>query len=217
MKSCRRAYRRPIALGAAAMCLAVSGIALAGTGAGYVVNGAGQYVRDGSGHCVRTPYWKRSDANAECDPGLMAKKSAPVPMAALETPKQKPQLKSITLGADAYFEFDKASLSHSGKEKLHKIVARVKGDVKDARIHITGYTDRIGPQTYNEKLSLRRAEAVKAYLVSQGIPAAYITVKGAGSSSPVVACTGKRGHALISCLAPNRRTVVDFSAFEEVK
>ncbi len=219
MTVCRKTNRALTLAAAAGLCLAGTGVALAGGTAGYVTDASGHYVRDGSGHCVRTPFWRKADANAECDPGLMAKKSAPVPMAALEAPKPapKPQLKAITLGADAYFGFNRATLNAAGKQKLNKIAATLKKGVKEPRIDITGYTDRIGSAAYNEKLSLRRAQAVKAYLVSRGIPAAYITVKGAGASSPVVSCTGKRGKTLIHCLAPNRRTVVDFSAFEEVK
>ncbi|HQU15201.1 MAG: hypothetical protein B7Z66_05715 [Chromatiales bacterium 21-64-14] len=221
MKVHRRAATRPAIVSAAiAACLSiVAGTAVAAGPTGYVVNNEGHYVRDSAGQCVRTSQWVRADANAQCDPGLMAKVPESVPMAAVETapPAPKTVLKPITLGADAYFAFNGATLTTIGQHKLNDIVATLKKDVKEPQIHITGYTDRIGSKPYNQKLSLRRAEAVKSYLVSKGIPTSYITVTGAGDASPVVSCHGKRGNALIGCLAPNRRTVVDFSAFEEVK
>lgn len=220
MKVRRRTATRPAVLAAAlAACLGVTTGAVAADAAGYVVNHEGHYVRDSAGQCVRTSQWVRADANAQCDSDLMAKAPESVPMAAVETAKPEPKtvLKPITLGADTYFAFNGAVLTANGQHKLDEIVAALKKNVKEPRIHITGYTDRIGPKPYNQKLSLRRAEAVKQYLVSKGIPADYVTVTGAGAASPVVSCQGKRGKALIGCLAPNRRTVVDFSAFEEVK
>ena len=76
-------------------------------------------------------------------------------------------------------------------------------------MRITGYTDRIGPQAYNLKLSQRRADSVKAYLVGKGIAASRLSTTGKGEADPVVQCTDKNHAALIKCLEPNRRVDVE--------
>ena len=90
-------------------------------------------------------------------------------------------------------------------------MAGLKGVTYD-EITIAGHADRLGSDAYNQKLSERRANAVKAYLVSRGVPASKIRAEGRGESEPVTGddCKGSRGKALISCLQPDRR--VDVSA-----
>lgn len=75
-------------------------------------------------------------------------------------------------------------------------------------IAITGYTDRIGADDYNQDLSQRRAEAVRAALIAGGVPSTAIMAEGRGETAPRVACTQPAGDALIDCLAPNRRVVI---------
>ena len=85
-----------------------------------------------------------------------------------------------------------------------------------ATITITGYTDRIGASAYNHKLSLRRADAVKEYLVTKGISADRLQVKGMGEENPVVTCDGVKKRAeLIKCLEPNRRVEIEPVTFEK--
>ena len=76
---------------------------------------------------------------------------------------------------------------------------------------VTGHTDRIGTQQYNQKLSERRADAVRDYLVSKGVPRDRIETLGMGKTQPVpgVVCTQTNMKALIACLAPNRRVEVE--------
>ena len=74
---------------------------------------------------------------------------------------------------------------------------------------ITGHTDRIGSDNYNQKLSERRAVAVNDYLMSQGIEERRLHTVGKGETEPVVDCKGVRGKQLIQCLQPNRRVVVE--------
>jgi OOP family OmpA-OmpF porin len=75
---------------------------------------------------------------------------------------------------------------------------------------VTGHTDLIGSDAYNQKLSERRANAVRKYLAAHGIDATRIKSEGKGKNEPVVDCKGVRGtKSLIECLAPNRRVVVD--------
>lgn len=74
-------------------------------------------------------------------------------------------------------------------------------------VMVSGYTDRISSEAYNQKLSERRANEVKAYIVSQGIDASRLQAVGKGESEPVVDCKGVKGKKLIECLAPNPRIV----------
>ena len=89
--------------------------------------------------------------------------------------------------------------------------------IRESRVMITGYTDRIGPLDHNMGLSKRRAHAVGDYLTNLGLGAAEMEVAGKGPANPLVACEGKRGSALVDGLAPNRRTEIEFSAFEMVE
>ena len=73
---------------------------------------------------------------------------------------------------------------------------------------VTGHTDRIGSAEYNQKLSERRANQVKDYLVSQGVDASRLQAVGKGESEPVADCKGVKGKNLVSCLAPDRRVVI---------
>ena len=74
---------------------------------------------------------------------------------------------------------------------------------------ITGHTDRIGDDKYNQRLSERRAAAVKKYIASQGVEESRLHAVGKGEKEPVEACKGVRGKKLIQCLQPNRRVVVE--------
>jgi len=189
----------------------VSGICAEPTG--YVSTEYGNVVQARSG-CVHTPRWSKDLATEECDPSLVAKKEVAV---AAVAPAPRAIERSISLKSDALFGFDDATLTEAGGRHLDEIVNEAGRQLQDQYIRITGYTDRIGPDSYNLTLSQRRAEAVKAYLVSKGVPQASISVDGRGSADPVVGCEGERGAALIECLAPNRRTEVNFSAVEIVE
>ena len=145
--------------------------------------------------------------------------AAPEPVAAAPaTPPvvTPPPPMRVTFSADALFDFDKATIKPDGKQALNKFAADVRGTKFDV-ITVTGHTDRIGSDAYNMKLSTRRAEAVKTYLVDPaGLPAAKITARGAGESSPVTRpgdCKGtKTTKPLIACLQPDRRVDVEVSA-----
>jgi OOP family OmpA-OmpF porin len=85
----------------------------------------------------------------------------------------------------------------------------MRNDPKIERVTITGHTDRLGTDSYNLKLSQRRAEAVKSYLVGKGVEARRLVAVGKGESSPVVQCNDKDRQKLIDCLEPNRRVEVE--------
>ncbi|WP_404317368.1 OmpA family protein [Klebsiella oxytoca] len=111
---------------------------------------------------------------------------------------------------ETLFGFDTANLSLSGKKQISKFVSEVRPQLKsDARIQVKGYTDRLGLPKYNRTLSMRRAEAVKDYLASQGIEPSIVTAFGLGMDKPLVECSGLSKSKLISCLALNRRVVIE--------
>jgi OOP family OmpA-OmpF porin len=112
-------------------------------------------------------------------------------------------------------DFDKAVLKPEGQAKLDDLVAKLKGVALEVIIAI-GQTDRIGGDAYNQKLSVRRAEAIKAYLVSKGIEPSRIYTEGKGKTQPVKQCPNpgpkseiKNRTQLIACLQPNRRVEVE--------
>jgi OOP family OmpA-OmpF porin len=135
---------------------------------------------------------------------------APEPVAVAPAP---PPPKKVTLSADSLFDFDKATLSSSGRQALDKLAAELRGGNFDA-IEVTGHSDRLGPSSYNLDLSARRAEAVKTALVqSSGVSTSKVSARGVDGSDPVTKsgeCRGtKATKRLIACLAPDRRVEVE--------
>lgn len=111
------------------------------------------------------------------------------------------------LSGDFLFDFDSAGLSEQGKEQLTKIANKLKNQ-SVTRIKVEGFTDYLGNEDYNLRLSHQRAEAVKAYLVSQGILSDAIYAAGRGESVQIKFCEGGSGTSLRECLKPNRRVVI---------
>ncbi|MDR6935323.1 OmpA family protein [Luteibacter sp. 3190] len=113
------------------------------------------------------------------------------------------------LSADALFAFDSAELSLAGKDSLTEMAKSLQGQGQKLRsVRITGYTDRLGSQAYNRRLSQRRADAVKTYLVAQGLPADRVVAEGRGEADPLKGCEDAPPGRVIECLAPNRRVEV---------
>ena len=179
---------------------------------GYVDNSEGSVVRTGSGDCLHTDRWSVSNAIAECDAEIVAARDK-VEVAAAEI-----VLKSVRLEADTLFDFDSDELTSDGVRLLDDLVGNLTAaSLQDQKIQITGYADRIGEEDYNLGLSQRRAVAVRDYLVSKGVVPDHIDTQGLGTANPLVGCEDERGAALVECLAPNRRTEVEFSAMEAVE
>ena len=136
----------------------------------------------------------------------------PKPVAKPEPPK-KPAV--ITATYTGLFEFNKAVLTPEARAKLdQEIVARAKDLDSISLVHIDGHADRLGSAQYNQRLSEKRADAVQAYLVSKGFDASRMETLGSGKTNQVKSCPDKVGgktdrKALIECLAPNRRVVVE--------
>ena len=178
---------------------------------GYVDDSGAGIVRTGYGECLHTARWGEENFIEECDPVAKAE------VAAVQTVMVK-ELKPISLAADALFAFDSADLTDGGRSRLDQALAALPArQLENKQIQITGHTDRIGAEGYNQALSERRAQAVRDYLVSKGLPADAISTQGLGAAKPVVGCEGERGASLIDCLAPNRRTEIEFSAMEVIE
>ncbi len=130
---------------------------------------------------------------------------APAPAPAATLPME------VTLSASTLFDFDKSDLKAEGVQALDKLVQDMR-NLDYEFVLVTGHTDRIGARDYNINLSQRRADAVKNYLVSAGIPAARITSRGVNSDEPVTRPEQCRNtgsaQAQIACLQPDRRVVV---------
>ena len=144
--------------------------------------------------CWRNNYWTPATAAPGCDGALVAQ---PEPQ-----PQPQPVTGKVTYAADAFFDFDKSVLKPAGRASLDDLAAKIQG-INVETIISTGHTDSIGTDAYNQRLSLRRANAVKAYLVSKGIPANRIVVEGKGERQPVASNATREGRA------KNRRVEIE--------
>ena len=195
----------------------------------YAIDARGVVVKSGTGLCWRTGYWTPALAEnvmygqypvgCECDKDLMPKAKceppaaapAPAKAAAPAAAAPKPAAQKVTLAADALFDFNKADLRPEGKAKLDKLAADIKG-IKLEVILAVGHADRFGGDAYNQKLSEKRAAAVKAYLVSKGIDANRVYAEGKGEKQPVTKpdqCKGPKSKAVVDCLQPDRRVDIE--------
>ena len=170
--------------------------------------------------CYRTGYWTPAMAIEACEPDLVPKPPPPPPPAPAPAPPPPPPpppppapaVQKITLASKALFDFDKAVVKPEGKAAIDsEIISKLSQVQKLELVLVTGHTDRIGTQQYNQKLSERRADAVRDYLVSKGVPRDKIETLGMGKTQPVpgVVCTMTNFKALVACLAPNRRVEVE--------
>ncbi len=166
--------------------------------------------------CWRDANWTPATAYPGCDGALIppppppppapaAAPAAPAPAAAAPAPApaaQPPAATKVTYAADAFFDFDKSVLKPEGKAKLDDLVGKVKGINLEVIIAV-GHTDSVGTDAYNQKLSVRRAEAVKAYLVSKGIEKNRVYTEGKGEKQPVADNKTAEGRA------KNRRVEIE--------
>lgn len=200
------------------------GIDMKGT-VGYVIDQRGYVAKSGTGLCWRTGYWTPAMAIAECDPDLVKKDMAPAAApaapaaAAPAAAAPKPAAKKVTLSADTLFDFNKSNLRPEGQESLSKLVASIK-DMKLEVIIAVGHADRLGSDKYNQKLSERRAEAVKAFLVSKGVEPNRVYAEGKGEKQPVTKadqCKGPKSKKVIECLQPDRRVEIEIIGTRQSK
>ncbi len=179
-------------------------------------------VKSGFGLCWHTAFGPPPAAGPECDPNYVAyvappaAKSVaippPVQTAALTPPPAPPPVaEKLTLDADTLFDFDKATLRPAGRDTLDAFVGRLR-DISPETIMTIGHADRIGSDSYNQRLSERRAETVKAYMVSKGVQANRVYTEGKGEMQPVAKaddCAGPKSAKVIVCLQPDRRVEIE--------
>lgn len=202
--------------------LGLTSVAQAQDTSGYLVDGRNVVVKSGFGLCWRTASWSPALAIAECDPDLVKKEAPPAPAPAVAEPVKPAAVaqaapaapKVITIASKSLFDFNKAVLKPAAKEQIDKEVLAKLADIgKIKLIVVSGHTDRIGSAAYNQKLSEKRAEAVKAYLVGKGIDGNAIETFGFGKTQPaqgVAKCDDKLPRKkLIECLEPHRRVVIE--------
>ena len=162
------------------------------------VSSSGDTWKNSTGLCWRDAFWTPATAAVGCDGAIVAAApaaAAPVAPAAAApaapaaaapaAPAPMPVAAAkVTYASDAFFDFDKSVLKPEGKAKLDDLVGKVKGINLEVIIAV-GHTDATGSDAYNQKLSVRRSEAVKAYLVSKGIEKNRVYTEGKGESQPV--------------------------------
>jgi OOP family OmpA-OmpF porin len=184
---------------------------------------SGRAVKDGSGACVVTsgavlpecagtaaaPARPAAPAPAAPAPAAPAKPASPAPTPA---PAAKPAPQSVrqavVIQADALFDFDKSVLRPDGRKSIDDAIAKLRG-VDVEMVIATGHTDSVGSDAYNQRLSERRAAAVKDYLVSKGIAASKITTIGKGESQPVATNRTAEGRQ------KNRRVDIEFKGVRQ--
>lgn len=162
----------------------------------YVQDQRDVIARSGYGLCWRTGYWTPADAIKECDPAYV--KEEPVAQAA-------PVAQKLEFAADAFFDTDKSIVKKEGKAKLDKLASDIAG-LDTEVIVCVGHTDSVGSEAYNQKLSERRANAVKSYLVSKGVDGEKIVTEGKGELQPIADNATKEGRA------KNRRVEITVTA-----
>ena len=178
-------------------------------------NGSNELVwKNGTNElCWRDAFWTPATAFAGCDGAIVApapvaapaapRAAAPAPAAAPAAPAPAPAVASkVTFAADAFFDFNKSVVKPEGKAKLDDLVGKMKGINLEVIIAV-GHTDAVGGDAYNQKLSVSRSEAVKAYLVSKGIEKNRVYTEGKGEKQPVADNKTAEGRA------KNRRVEIE--------
>ncbi len=179
-------------------------------------NGSNELVwKNGTNElCWRDAFWTPATAFPGCDGAIVAPAPvAPAPVAATPAPAAAPApapapaapatvATKVTYAADAFFDFNKSVVKPEGKAKLDDLVGKIK-DINLEVIIAVGHTDAVGSDAYNQKLSVSRSEAVKAYLVSKGIEKNRVYTEGKGEKQPVADNKTAEGRA------KNRRVEIE--------
>jgi len=194
---------------------------------GYLTDTAGRIVMSGTNLCWRHRDMDVPSATGPCEikaPVAVIPAAAPIvvaaakPAAPVAKVAQKPVTQKISFSGDALFAFDKSVLKPEGRVLLDGLVTQLSGATYD-NIQATGHTDRFGSNAYNQKLSERRANAVKDYLASKDVMASRIDAQGKGETQPVTKagdCLGAKSAKVIACLQPDRRVDIEMTGAKTV-
>lgn len=184
------------------------------------VSSSSVLVRDSQNQCVRNGVWTPATAHPACVPDLAPRPQPPAPAApSVQAPKPGPVApaprsappasvpQSVTFQAETLFDFDRSVIKPEGRRILDGFVTSLNG----SRAHydtviVIGHTDSIGSDTYNLRLGQRRAEAVKAYLISRGIDSRAVRTLSRGEREPVA------DNRTVAGRAKNRRVVIEVKA-----
>lgn len=217
--------KKSIKLSALLASLLLSAAAVAAPNQGYAVDGQEvKVIKNGFGECWRLPttYDQARDGLVECGDRAPAVAVAPVaPAPAPVAPKYV--TKNVSLSAEGLFEFNSAKIIE-GNQQLNDLANSLKSDRMLKAVTVTGHTDYLGSEKYNQNLSEKRANAVKDYFVAAGVASDKVTAIGKGESEAKLTaeCTAKKFKKradLIACLAGDRRfdVTVETAKQEEVK
>jgi len=202
MQNPNTSTRQRVLLLATALLAGVMALEANAQNAGYLIDPRGSVVTSGAGLCWHTGDWTPALATAACDPDRSLKR------AAAAVPAPTPATEEVAMSADALFDFDRATLKPAGEAKLDDFITQLntlKAD--DLRVIIaTGHTDGTGGDAYNMALSIRRAESVKAYLVSKGVDADVVRTDGKGEREQIADDRTREGRA------ENRRVSIEVTS-----
>lgn len=190
---------------------------------GYLIDApAATIVTSTNGLCWHTGAWTQGTTSESCDPSkkpIAAIAPAPEPIVvAAAAPQAAPLPQKISFSGDALFAFDQSVLKPEGMTMLDGLVRQLDGATFDS-IVATGHTDRYGSNSYNQKLSERRAQVVKEYLISKNVQASRIDAAGKGELEPVTQaddCQGAKSAKVVACLQPDRRVDVELTGAKTV-
>lgn len=176
------------------------------------VNSNNQPWKNSSGQCWRNSSWSPATAHPDCDGALKPEAPAPrvsvtipapvVVPAPAPKPQSKPVVHKMTYSADTFFDFDKSVIKPEGKIKLDELLAKMTAINLEVIIAV-GHTDYIGSDAYNMKLGMRRAQAVKTYLVMKGIDSKRVFTDSKGERQPIASNHTATGRA------KNRRVEIE--------
>jgi len=156
--------------------------------------------------CATTPEDAPTPAAAPAPRAAPSAVPAPAPAPA-KPAAAKPE--KVTTASAVNFDFDRYVIRPDARGKLDDMVGKLR-NVNLEVIIAVGHADRLGSDAYNMKLSVRRADSVKAYLVSKGVAASRVYTEGKGERQPMKDCKGEgKTKALIACLEPNRRAELE--------
>lgn len=176
-------------------------------------NSSGQPWKNSVGQCWRNSSWTPATAHPDCDGALkpdtkvaevspkeLAKQTAPTMAARAPI---EPNAVKVTLAGETLFDFDKSVIKPTGKAMLDALIAKMNTELKVEVIIVVGHTDSVGTDAYNQKLGMRRANAVKAYFISKGIEANRVYAESKGEKQPVADNKTAQGRA------KNRRVEIE--------